>query len=224
MIKALVPVPDHGWSELIQIPPPANHGAGIARAWTRDGGELLPRQRIRVVLHALTALFEHHIALAPELLRFDLQVAHALGFEFERQRQTADLVLLVIGRVVVRGKGVAGTAETRNQLREFARFQVTGVLEHQVFQYMGQPGAARRFVGAAHAVPDHDRGNRCAVVLAHQHLHVITQAIFMSVRIIRCPGRSGQQYGRQHSKQRPLISQAHSFLPQAPDDRISSRF
>src|SRR5690606_25842872 len=108
-----------------------------------------------------------------------LQAGQAVGLQLERHLQAIARQHLVIGGVVIAGKGVFLSAQLAQDARAFARAKLGGAFEHHVFQRVGQPRGTGLFIAGADLVPelaDHHRG---ALILADNDLEAVVEAEFM---------------------------------------------
>ena len=143
--------------------------------WKSVGVDLLDKQRVGAVFDARAPLLEDHVALRPDHLVGEDQVAHAVGLVAHHRRQRVRRHGLVEGGVVLGGEGVLAAADLGDLGAEFAWLVVGRALEHQMFEEMRDAGFAGRLVGAADLVPDHVGDDRGAVIRDDDDLHAVVE-------------------------------------------------
>ncbi len=60
---------------------PADHRAAIGMGKIQRGVDLFAHQRLRIVVDAHAALFQHHVALGAHVVIGKIEIGHAVGFE-----------------------------------------------------------------------------------------------------------------------------------------------
>ncbi len=126
---------------------------------------------------ALALLVLDHATLLVQRLLVDRaeQVAHAVRFHPQRHVERGGRhVLEVVGAVLVGGAVLIGGADQLEGLEELA-LVVLAALEHQVFEQVGEAGAAGLLVLAADVVPDVDRDDRRLAIGVHDHPQAVGQ-------------------------------------------------
>ena len=106
---------------------------------------------------ALAELLLDHVALALERGLVNDQRTHPLGFGEQHPLQMLGRHGLIVVGDVQAGGGVVRAADVLGQPVERLLRQVPRRLEHQVFEHMGEAGAAFRIVLGPDLVPDLDR-------------------------------------------------------------------
>ena len=117
-----------------------------------SAASICSRKRLRIVVDAHAAFFQHHVAFGLNADIRQIEIGHAVGFELHDELQSVLRDLLVEGRVIVRGEGVVLAAVARDGLRELAARHGRRAAEHHVFEEMRQAGNARRIVHRADLV------------------------------------------------------------------------
>ena len=134
---------------------------------------LLGQQRERVGVDARAALLQDDVALGAHLILQQPEVHHPVRLQAHDGLEVLlGDALIVGGGVVGRGRIVAA-AEAGDDLRELARLDLAGRLEHQVLEEVGDSRGAPRVVGGAAAIPDHVRDDRHAVIGDDHDLHAV---------------------------------------------------
>ena len=133
---------------------------------------------VRTVLVVLPPLVQDDVALVLELglgQRWQ-QVAHPVGFHPERQLQRVGRHdLPVVGAV-----GVCRPVQRPASLlqgMEVTLVVVLRPLEHQVFEEVGKPGAARLLVLGSDVIPDVDGNDRAVVILVDQNVQAVVESL-----------------------------------------------
>ena len=196
-VPAFIPALQILESHVLEIIHPADGRIAVGTGGESGGAELLVGERGGLVLGAQTPFLHHHLEFLVIFLLLQQQVAHAIGFQFEAHRKPVFLQALVIGGVILTGKGVLLPAVFGDDAGEFARGMVFRALEHHVLQHVRQPGDAVMLVAGADLVPHLGNHHRGAMVFLHDQLETVFQLVFMH-RPCRQQGmRTGQQHGRQ---------------------------
>jgi hypothetical protein len=117
---------------------PADHRPAIRMGQVQRGAHLLAHQRLGLVLHPHAALFQHHVALGPDMGVRQVQIGQPVGFQLHGQRQPILGDLFVEGGVVMVGEGIGLPAILGDGLREGVARHQLGAAEHHVFEEMGQ--------------------------------------------------------------------------------------
>lgn len=97
---------------------------------------LLAEKGRRVVLDALVALFDDHVALGQDVFLVQLEVDHAITLHLHHQLKTIGGDTLKIGCVIVTGKCIVGAAIARDGGRKLARRHIFSAFEEKVLKEM----------------------------------------------------------------------------------------
>ena len=124
---------------------------------------------------AHTSLFDHDIALGVHNLVGQNEAGHAIGLEFHHGFEMFAGNALEIGRVIDGGEGIFLTAQSGDDIGEFALGVFLGAFEHQMFEEMRDTGFADGIICRAVAVPDHVGHDRCAMIGDHNDLKTVVQ-------------------------------------------------
>ena len=143
--------------------------------------EVLVGLAVRLVVDAQPALFLHGLALVVELGLRDLQRAHAIGFQEQRQLELIRRQHLEVQRQVVAGGAVHRAAVGEHLVEVLAVADVARALEHHVLEQVREAGAARPLVARADVVGDVDRDHRRAVVLDELHAQAVGERDFLEL-------------------------------------------
>ena len=82
--------------------------------------QLLPEQGHRVIVGALAALLQDHLALSGNILLAEAEIGHPVAFHLHHQLQPVGCDALEIGRVVVAGEGVVLAAIGAHSCRQLS--------------------------------------------------------------------------------------------------------
>ena len=154
---------------------PADGRGVVAAGGVGHGLETFESFARRFVVGAQAAFLLDHLDFAGELLGRQLEAGQAVCFQFQGHGQAIARQHLVIGGVVVAGKGVLFGAEFAQDARGFAGAELAAAFEHHVFEGMGQAGLTGRFVTGADLVPELGDHHRGAVILADYHLEAVIE-------------------------------------------------
>ena len=154
---------------------PADHRHAVRVVEVERRRHLLGKQRAGVVVGALAALLQDHLALGLDRVLRQHQVAHPVGLHRHHRLEPVGGDALEIGGVVARGEGVVLPAVLGDDLGERAFGDGLGALEHQVLEEMRDAGGALRLIRRADPIPHHMRHHRGAVILDHHRLHAVAE-------------------------------------------------
>ncbi len=133
------------------------------------GPELLGDGPLDVVLDAVAALVGDHLLLARDGLLAEHEVVHPLGLQAHHEGELVGRDVLVVVGPVVPGGGVGLGAGALEELVEAARGEVLRLVEHQVFEEVGDARLALPLVPRPHAEPRVVRHHGGARVDHDQH-------------------------------------------------------
>ncbi len=128
-----------------------------------------------IVVGAQAPLFFNHLDFAGELFRRQAQAGQTVGFQLEGHAQAVAGQHLVVGGVVVAGKGIFFGAQLAQYPRGLAGTELAAALEHHVFEGVGQAGFAGCLVTGADLVPELGHHHWRAVVFAHYQFQAVSQ-------------------------------------------------
>ena len=137
--------------------------------------EVLVGAPVRLIVDAQPALFLHGLPLVVELLLRDLQRAHAIRFEEQRQLELVRRQRLEVQRQVVAGGAVHRAAVREHLVEVLAVADVARPLEHHVLEQVREAGAPAPLVARADVVGDVQRDHRRAVVLDELHAQAVVE-------------------------------------------------
>jgi hypothetical protein len=101
------------------------------------------------------------------------QVAHAVGFEKERELEGVGRHVDPVVRAIVGRRAVVRAAGPLEQRIELARLHVARAHEHQMLEEMREPGAPGALARRADVIPDVDRDNRHAMVFVQDDVEAV---------------------------------------------------
>ena len=182
----------------IEVGHPADGGRVVTTGGVGHGLEALVGQARRFVVGAQAALFLDHLDFLGKLIGRQLEAGQAVGFQLQGNGQAVAGQHLVVGGVIVAGKGVFLGTQFTQDARGFAGAELAAALEHHVFEGVGQAGLAGRLVAGANLVPELADHHWCAMIFAHDDLEAIVQAEFVG-RLGFCG--EGQQGCAEHAEQ-----------------------
>ena len=156
---------------------PTDDRHAVAVVLIQCGVELLAGQCAGIVLGALIALFQNHVALGLDIGLRQAQIVHPVAFHLHHQGQAVGSNTLKISGIIVTGKGVVGPAVSRDNLGKFAAFQRVCGLEQQVFKKMRNTGRAHRFIRGPDLIPYHLHHGGGAVVFDHNDIHAVIKGV-----------------------------------------------
>ena len=131
--------------------------------------------RAGIVVGAHAALLEHDFALGQDDRIGEHEAGHAIGLEGHDFFQMIARHPLKIGGVIGRGERVLLPAERGERPGKTPGRILGRALEHQMFEEMRETRFSQLLVGRAHAVPDHVRDDRRAVIGDHHDFEAVRE-------------------------------------------------
>ena len=137
--------------------------------------EALVCAAVRLVVDAQAPLFLHRVTLIVQLLLRDLERAHAIGFQKQRELELVRGQRLEVEREIGVRRAVHRSAVREHLVEVFAVADVLRALEHHVLEEVREAGEPLALVARADVVRDVKRNDGRAVVLHELHAQTILQ-------------------------------------------------
>ena len=188
--------------DAVQILHVADHGPRIGMPfWIQRLPYPLEQQAVGAVVHALSALVLHRVALHLELLLGHRvqQKAHAVGFQPKHLFQLiAGNGLEVVGAIGV-GGAVQGAAGFRDDLEVLLVADVGGTLEHHVLEEMREAGFADLLASGADVIGDIHVHQRVRTVFVQDDDEAVVQTVLGVRNDHLVAGLAGQRFQLRHA-------------------------
>src|SRR5262245_66350182 len=126
--------------------------------------EFLEHLTVGLIVEAETALLLDGLALVVEIIFGDVEAAHAVSFEIQKQVELIAGQRLEIKGAFFIGRAIHLAAVGLNQNEMLALADVLRALVHHVLEEMRESGSALSFVARAGVVNQRKRDDRRAVV------------------------------------------------------------
>ena len=187
------------------------------------------RAAVRLVIDALPALFFDGAALIVEIRLGDVQRAHAIGFEVQREIELVLGQLLEINRTVLAGCAVHIAAIVQYGDEMLAFSYVGGALKHHVLEQVREPGVPRHLIAASHVVSDVYRIHRGAMIGDQNHPQAVIEASLVQcqlghgdIAVSPCRSRAEPNGKQRHKHYLPSSFGRHRLPPLLARSRVHS--
>jgi hypothetical protein len=166
----------------LDVRPPADGGVVVAVRGEGRRPDGMKQVAEGIVL-PLVVLVEDDGALALYVLGPQEQAAHPVGLDLDGLRQVfLRQQLVVVGAVEPRG-GVHPRPHPLQGVKDgraLPRVEALGALEHEMFEHVRGPGQPGALVAAAHAIGQHEAGDRRGGLRHNEHLEAVgIQAVLL---------------------------------------------
>ena len=170
---------------------------------------LLERLAVRLIVDPQAALFLHRAALVVEVRLVDVERAHAIALEEERQLELVRRHGLVVERAVLVRRPVHRAAVGEDERGMLAGPDVLGALEHHVLEEVREAGASRFLVGGPDEVVDDHRHGRRGVVFRDDDPQAVLE-LDVGELDQRPVGGAHRHDGQKHRHETPADCAKHS--------------
>ena len=136
---------------------------------------------MRIVLGTHAPFFHDDLELWRKLFCIQLEIRHAVSFQFHHLGQSAFRYLLEVGGVIEAGKGIVAPASRCDTPGKFTRTDLFGTLEHHVFEHVSKAGSAIHLVDGTGTIPNHLHHGWCAMIFLDDDVQAIGQGLFVGI-------------------------------------------
>ena len=170
---------------------PAHHWPMVRVRNKRRGLQQLVQRSERTVL-AIPPFRVDDAALRFDHLRFEAQVANAVGFHIHHLFQQWAWKPVGVDGLVFAGRGVVVPAVLLHHDVELLRAVFLGAVKHHVLEEVGHSGGPHVFVPRANLEKEIERDLRDVVILLDQQFHPVVERVGLH-RELLAAGQCGEQ-------------------------------
>jgi hypothetical protein len=205
-------------ARLVEIVHRADRGMLIGEVRVEQLVEVLVRQAVRLIVDAQATLFLDGLPLVVQLVLRDVERAHAIGFEEQRQLELVRRQHLEIERQVDAGRPVHRAAVGEHLVEVLAVADVLRALEHHVLEQVREARQSLALVARPDVVRDVQGDHGHAVILHELHAQTVVERRLGEIDAHpRGLGgkRAGARHGgseRQREPQACITDPVHTFL------------
>ena len=198
-----------GGRDLLEILDGSDRRPVVGMLDVGERAELLDRLADRIVVDAQALLFFDHAAFGVDRRRKQLELAHALRLELQREADVRRRHRVVIRGHVFARERVDVAADLLEQARVFLGRNVLGALEHHVLEHVRDAADADALFLGSDVIEDLHGGDRRLVIGQEQHVQAVGQRPVLHVQL----GRPERRRRRGRRRRRLRLSREATRSP-----------